>query len=235
MNIENFNASKLSRKRRAPIGIEEFFEGNAAPEYANVISLSCRIYFESLDCIINAIKDRFYVEIFRTCVKLENLSLKAAKDDVFIHERNDVMAICGSDFDENRFQLQLKTLHKYCTNLDGNTCIRFLAETLQNLKVQSHLSEVFKLTKRILVLPETNATTKKTFSLLKLIKSYLCSMMKQSKLNHLILSACKNQLDQLDLMKSASDCINKNDSRKYSFGKFNYGLVECTLHVLDFL
>ena len=68
----------------------------------------------------------------------------------------------------------VKTLQEYC-----NTCTRFLTETLQNLKVQNHLSEVFKLTKLILVLPAINPTSEKTFSLLKLIKSYLRSTMKQ--------------------------------------------------------
>ena len=54
------------------------------------------------------------------------------------------MAIYGSDFDQNRFQVQLETLQEYCTNLDGNTCIRSVTDTLPNLKVQGHLSEVFK-------------------------------------------------------------------------------------------
>ena len=131
------------------------------------------------------------------------------------------MTIYGSEFDENRFQLQLETLQKYCINLDRNTCIRSVTDTLQNLKVQSHLNEVFKLTKLILVLPATYATNERTFSLLKLVKSYLRSTMKQSRLNHLILSAYKNQLDQLDLTKTASDFISKNDARKHIFGKFN--------------
>ena len=131
------------------------------------------------------------------------------------------MTIYGSEFDENRFQLQLETLQKYCINLDRNTCIRSVTDTLQNLKVQSHLNEVFKLTKLILVLPATNATNERTFSLLKLVKSYLRSTMKQSRLNHLILNAYKNQLDQLDLTKTASDFISKNDARKHIFGKFN--------------
>ena len=88
--------------------------------------------------------------------------------------------------------------------------------------MQSHLSEVFKLTKLILVLPVTDATSERIFPLLKLIRSYLRSTMKQSRLNHLmILSAYKNQLDQLDLTKTASDFINKNDARKHIFGKFS--------------
>ena len=131
------------------------------------------------------------------------------------------MTIYGSEFDENRFQLQLEALQKYCINLNRNTCIRSVTDTLQNLKVQSHLNEVFKLTKLILVLPATNATNERTFSLLKLVKSYLRLTMKQSRLNHLILSAYKNQLDQLDLTKTVSDFISKNDARKHIFGKFN--------------
>ena len=88
--------------------------------------------------------------------------------------------------------------------------------------VQSHPSEVFNLTKLILVLPVTNPTSERAFSLLNLIKSYLQSAMKQTRLNHLmILSAYKNQLDQLDLTKIALDFINKNDARKHIFGKFN--------------
>ena len=67
------DAPKLSRKRRAPTRIEEFFCGKAAPEYANdVTSHYCRICFQFLDCIINAIEDRFDQKDFRTHVKLEH-------------------------------------------------------------------------------------------------------------------------------------------------------------------
>lgn len=81
------------------------------------------------------------------------------------------MAIYDSEFDQNRFQVQLETSQEYCTNLDGNAWIHSVTDNLQNLKVQSHSSEVFKLTKRILLLPVTNATSKRIFSLLKLIKA----------------------------------------------------------------
>ena len=99
------NAQKLSKKRRSPTKIEELFGGKAAIEF---ISHYCRIYFESLDCIINAIEDWFGQEDFRTYVKLENLLLKAAKDDVFIQEYTDIMAIYSISFGENRFQVQFK-------------------------------------------------------------------------------------------------------------------------------
>ena len=41
----------------------------------------------------------------------------------------------------------------------------------------------------------------------------------------MILSAYKNQLDQLDLTKIASDFINKNNARKHIVDKFNQGLA----------
>ena len=137
--------------------------------------------------------------------------LKAARGNVFIQE-----------FDENRFQVQLKTLQEYFTDLDCSACIRSITDALQNLKVQSHLSEVFKLTKLLLVLPATNATGERIFSLLKLFKSYLRLTMKQSRLNYLmILIAYKNQLDRLNLTKIALDFINKNYPQKHILGKFN--------------
>ena len=52
----------------------------------------------------------------------------------------DVMLIYGSDFDEDRFQVRLETFQKYCTNLNGNACIRSVTDTLSNVKVQSYLS-----------------------------------------------------------------------------------------------
>ena len=114
-------------------------------------------------------KDRFDQEDFRAYVKLENLLLKAAKGDIFIQEYNDIMAIYGSKFNEDRFQVMLETFQDYCTNLDSNICIYSVTDTLR--KVQSHHSEVFKLTKLILILRATNATSERTFSLLKLIKN----------------------------------------------------------------
>ena len=130
---------KLYRKRKAPTRIEEFFGGKAAPKYVNdIISHHRRIYFESLDCIMNIIQDLFDQEDFKTYVKLETVLLKAAKGDAFIQEYNDVMVIYGSDFDKNRFQVLSETLQEYCTNLDGDACIRSVIDILRNLKVQSH-------------------------------------------------------------------------------------------------
>ena len=97
-----------------------------------------------------------------------------------------------------------------------------LTEVLRKSEVQLHLSEVCNLAKLLQVLPATNSTSERSFSLMKLIKTYLRSTMKQCRLNHLmILSTYKDRLDKLDLKKIASDFINKNASCRLVFGTFD--------------
>ena len=218
----NVDEPTLSR-RRPPSRIDDYY-GKAAPEFsADVISQYRRIYFESLDCIISAIRDRFDQEDYRIYVQLENLLLKAAIGGNFIKEYDAIMETYAYDFDKNRFHVQLETLNEYCREIDQSDvfCLRTVVNVLRRPEVKSHLSEVVKLAKLILVLPATNATSKRTFSLMKLIKSYLRATMKQSRLNHLmILSSYKCQLDQLDLSKIASSLISVNDERRHTFGRF---------------
>ena len=54
---------------------------------------------------INAIKDWFDQEDFKTYIKLENLLLKAAKGSDFDSEYNDVMGLYDRDFDGIRFHV----------------------------------------------------------------------------------------------------------------------------------
>ena len=118
--------------------------------------------------------------------------------------------------------MQLETLYEYCKAINENDvlCLRTIVQVLRKPEVKIHLSEVVRLAKLILVLPATNATSERTFSLMKLIKSYLRATMKQSRLNHLmILSSYKYRLDQLDLLKILSSFVSVNEKRKHHFGR----------------
>ena len=173
-----------------------------------------------IDCITNAITDCFEQQDFKTYIKSENLLIKAAKGDDFHAEHDDALSIYRKDFDDNRFQIQLVTLSEYCKEL-VIISVRRTAEVLKNLKVRSHLTEVIKLAKLILVMKATNSTSERSFSLFKLIKTYLPSAMKQSRLNHLmILSAYKSQLDQIDLIEIISTFADKNEGPQCTFGRF---------------
>ena len=145
--------------------------------------------------------------------------MKAAKRDDFHAGYDDVLSI-KQGFDDNRFQVKLETLSEYCKEFDIIS-VRTTAEVLKNLKVRSHLTVVIELAKLILVMPPTNPTSERSFSLLKLIKTYLRSTMKQSRLNYLmILSAYKSQLDQIDLIKIVFTFVDKSQGRRCTFGRF---------------
>ena len=159
---------RLPRKKRARPRIEECLGESAAPEFDDdVVSHYRKIYYESLDCIINAVEDRFDQEDFKTYIKLTNFLLKAAKGSDFDSEYNDVMALYDSDFEGIRFQVQLETLSEYCKEIVDTGSVRTVTEALKNLEVRNHLCEVYKLAKLIMVMPATNSTSERTFQFVK--------------------------------------------------------------------
>ena len=85
---------------------------------------------------------------------------------------------------------------------------------------KAHISQVIELSKSILVLPATNASSERSFSLLWLVKSYLRATTGQGRLNHFMnLSAYKEKFDELNLKDVAREFIQKSDTRISLFGK----------------
>ena len=83
------------------------------------------------------------------------------------------------------------------------------------------MREALKLVKILLIIPATNATSERSFSTLRRVKSYLRSNMKQSRLNHLITcNIYKEQLDQLDLKAIANRFVHGKENRMNKFGLF---------------
>ena len=75
--------------------------------------------------------------------------------------------------------------------------------------------------KLILVAPATNATSERSFSTLRRLKTYLRSTMSQERLNHCaILTIMKEECDGLDLNNVGKDFAEANQHRMDVFGKF---------------
>ena len=73
----------------------------------------------------------------------------------------------------------------------------------------------------LLVMPATNCTSERSFSVLRRIKSYLRNNMTQAHLNHLLLLHYhQDQTDFLDLKEIGNSFITSNDTRKAVFAKF---------------
>ena len=77
------------------------------------------------------------------------------------------------------------------------------------------LSKLFQL---LLILPATNATSERSFSALRRMKSYLRCTMSQARLNHLMILHYHQALcDTIDLKVIANEYIIKNETRKSTF------------------
>ena len=83
------------------------------------------------------------------------------------------------------------------------------------------MSEVITLLKLILVAPATNATSERSFSALRRLKTYLRSTMSQERLNHCaVLHIMKGECDKLSLVDIAAEFVSAKDYRSSVFGKF---------------
>ena len=73
----------------------------------------------------------------------------------------------------------------------------------------------------ILVMPATNVISERSFSVMRHIKSYLRSTMRQQRLNHvMVLNIYKGQPDKLDLIAVANEFVGESEHRKRFFGTF---------------
>ena len=80
-------------------------------------------------------------------------------------------------------------------------------------------SQVVVLVTLILVMPATNATSERSFSALRHVKSYLRSTISQSRLNSLmVLHVHKEMTDTLNLIQVANDFV--SNKAEHRFGVF---------------
>ena len=128
----------------------------------------------------------------------------------------------GSDIDAPTLQTQLQVLSanvsEKVTNVhDIIAYLRKLSSAEQRL-----LSAVIVVIKLILVLPATNASSERSFSAMRRIKSYLRSTMSQGRLNHImVLSVHKDLTDKLNLVDVANDFVSASENHLRVFGHFS--------------
>ena len=180
-----------------------------------------RIYFEGLDLLVQAIADRFDQPGYRTYLCLQELMLKAVKKEEFSNELTTVCHLYGSDLHAANLKMQLEMLSDH---ISGNNIDIFdVKKYLQDLApaVKALFSEVVLLMKLILVLPATNATSERSFSAMRRVKSHLRSTMGQERLNNLmVLHVHKEYTDKIVLIDVANEFISKCPRRQSVFGKF---------------
>ena len=94
---------------------------------------------------------------------------------------------------------------------------------LQSLSSEQreYFAEVIKLVKLILVMPATNATSERSFSALRRLKTWLRATEAQQRLNWcMVLHVHKDRTDKLEIADLANEFVSRNASRMHIFGSF---------------
>ena len=208
----------LPRRRKMP---KRFEDGTAAAEFPSSPKILYRqVYYEALD-LLQSIEDRFDQPGYQIYCCLEKLLENVAKGKSYSQELDQVLDVYGTDLNASNLRAQLEILS---SNLpDDVVDLAGVQEHLQGMSraEKSLLSEVILVMKLILVMPATNASSERSFSALRRVKSYLRSTMTQERLNHLmVLLVHKERTDHLALRDVANDFVSKSERRKQVFGNF---------------
>ena len=160
-----------------------FFECNARPEHhSNVECIYCQIYFETVDTVANCIAECFNQNDYTIYANCEQVLLKENWGGLVSQNVNQLCEFY-TEFDSNTLQIQLSILAgSYHSFRQGEG-----SDTLHNvIDIWSLITEVMSLVKIILVIPATNASSERTFSALRRVKSYLRTTILNSHLSHLM-------------------------------------------------
>ena len=185
-----------------------------------------QLYFEVFDNIINCIKDRFNQTDYQIYVHIQEIFIKAFKEQ----DWEDDLQIVIQNYGINEFDVPLlKTLLLLLPEiakfygLDSRMQLSEMIALFHKLDIIKRMlvGKVIKLVKMILVkmMSATNAFSKRSFSSLNRIKTYLPSTTTNNRLNRLlILHIHKLLTDKLNLTKVADEFIERREGRKSKFG-----------------
>lgn len=184
-----------ARKRRCP---ERYETGERSSYHYDESSEdnARREYFAALDNTISAIEERFHQESIGVYSDLVLLLKSAVSGDSSTIPAK-LQELYSDDFNFVQLENQLSLLPQLVKSM--GTVVEF-ASWLRVSTSRVYLDEVEKLTKLILTLPATNATSERGFSALKRIKTAMRSSMGQLRLNScLLLHIYKERTDEIDV------------------------------------
>src|SRR5207302_1351065 len=146
---------------------------------------------------------------------------KAANKENYEKELASVIQFYGDDFDKETLTMHLQIfqlLFEDTRHLVTLQCLREMFKSFTSVQLCS-IQQVAKLYELLLVLPATNATSERSFSALRRIKTYLRSTMTQARLNNIMtLHVHQDMCDDLCLFRCLNDFFAANEVRITRFG-----------------
>lgn len=165
-----------------------------------------KVFNECLDIIINQLRSRFTSmnSILETFSFLHPQKFAALLDEDIIKYAERLEDKYDLDFSHGLSAQLVNFKNAFCQEIKTKTSLRELADFLlvKNNCIASSLPDVCTLFQLYLTLPITSSTAERSFSKLKLIKTYLRSTMSQIRLSSLaIISIEKEESLKVDLEK----------------------------------
>ena len=128
------------------------------------------------------------------------------------------------DFDKECLLAKLATMRQlFISTTSEAPSVADIREVLCALSAaqKTLMDEVAPFFKLLLVLPDSNANSERSFSALRRIKSYLRSTMTQARLNHrLVFHYHQEKTDSFDMRFMFDDYVYQDDARRSTFAKF---------------
>lgn len=215
-------ARKRKRNKRYEAGTgPEFFHETPEQKYK-------ADYFQALDFVAGNIEDRFQQEGYKMYLHLQQFLLKAAQGD---HEAysshaeaivsfygDSELSKCG-DIHRDKLFIQARGFHNEFKGAGGVAMgdVHSVFASLSDAERQ-YYSQLLIVYQLLLVMPASNAVSERSFSSLKLVKTYLRNSMGQERLNHLlILHIHSEETDRIDVDAVIKDFIVGREGREAQF------------------
>ena len=215
----------ISRQCKLPCRLDD---GAPSVQPATPADLYRRKYFEVLDVVCEEIKRRFDQKDLKVVADMESLLLDSANGLIRVVPESIVSMYCSRDLDKEHLAIHLRMLPdviKQCNSksvfvIKKVTSIHTLCDVLNFCGGGKQLlSQVHTLLQLFLTVPVTTATSERTFSGLRRLKTFLRTSMTQDRLNHLLLLYChKAHIDLIDMPRVASEFVSVNERRLQYFG-----------------
>ena len=150
-------------------------------------------------------------------VKVANGEKPVAGEELMIYLKKDI--------NNDRFMIQISMIRDIiktaCLDVQEVTSLRTISDAMNQSDIYKQmLGEIHKALKLYYTCPVTTSTAERSFSLLCQLKTFLHSLMTQSRLNNLFLLYIHlPEVDSMDLRAIAQEFVSVNARRFHYFGK----------------
>ena len=181
------------------------------------------IYFETIDAVHKALKERFEQPSFIIFSNAENLLLKLIHGESYQTEYDDFVMVYADDIETTVLPCELLILRTMFESLEP---VHFgdIVEKLRTISPQERIiiNNIITIIKIVLTTGATSATPKRSFSLERRVKIWLRSSMTQKRFNALaILYSHKDIVDKLSLVAIGNGFVDNLPNRRINLGTFS--------------